>query len=195
MIIGNSVIVDIQLGNDMELVKWDAKCAKPICVSCLLVLDDKRTQNISIPYYKEMSEDDYKCAVQGTFFSLIQQGFKFYAINGDFLTNVLRGFFCLEITIIDIRKGLKGKGTGRDDLYRLLQAKLGVHHLYDSIDSSKDVHLYYEDYHNGDEFKINLIMQHSLISLQKCFYIMSQIDYIKQFFEIGKEGFVTKLKS
>jgi hypothetical protein len=187
MIKNNSVIIDVQIANDMKVLNWDAKQAQVVCISAIVVVENKRVQTISLPSYNELDEFQYKQVVMQTFVNLLQQGYRFYALNCEFIQQLFRHLFDLEIVVLDIRQGMKGKGSGKDDLYRILCDKIDCDHYDDFFDFD----CYKEHQYENSMLEI---VDYSIKNVNKCFHIFSNIEYLKAQFELNKDGFIIKRK-
>jgi hypothetical protein len=189
--IRNAIMLDAQIATDMPSVGWDTAKAKVVCVTAMKIISGYRTSIHVMPRRKGITDEMYRECVSEMLMALEEPRMPYAAFAAGFYTKLLNSQFGLHKAVLEVKEGLKGKGTSRKDLFKMLEDN-GISPLHEPLDEDPkqliDAWQRYEDREN--EILLQMIIDQSIANLQKNHYINQHIDYLKTLFILDKDGFV-----
>ena len=193
----NEAIIDVEIGNQMEHgANWDNKKAEIICVGVLLMHDGKRDGIVHLIKLKEYTKEEYAQNIVRLFESLYKAEYKLWALNAIFEEEAIEANFGIRPQICEIRHGLHGNLSSKDNLYKYLQRTLGLKEIKDNLNGNTDlIPDFYKQYIQDDEyFYLQEILQHNTNCLLKEYHILKEIKTILKNAEVDKHGFIERFR-
>ena len=188
-------IVDIEIGNCMTRENWDNKKADIILIGALLCKDGEKQTIIQIPRFKDQSKEEYASIIKKLLDSLKKADYELYALNRMFEQEAIESYTGQAYTFNEVKGTFKGTLSSKDSLYGFLQKRLSLATIYDIFGGdAKVIPDYYQLYLSSGEYKfLQDIISHNLNCLLKEYYILKNIQFLKDNVEADEKGYITKL--
>ena len=188
-------IVDIEIGNCMTRENWDNKKADIILIGALLCKDGEKQTIIQIPRFKDQSKEEYASIIKKLLDSLKKADYELYALNRMFEQEAIESYIGQAYTFNEVKGTFKGTLSSKDSLYGFLQKRLSLATIYDIFGGdAKVIPDYYQLYLSSGEYKfLQDIISHNLNCLLKEYYILKNIQFLKDNVEADEKGYITKL--
>jgi hypothetical protein len=127
--------------------------------------------------------------------SLKKADYELFALNRMFEQEAIESYTGQAYTFNEVKGTFKGTLSSKDSLYGFLQKRLSLATIYDIFSGdAKVIPDYYQLYLSSGEYKfLQDIISHNLNCLLKEYYILKNIQFLKDNVEADKSGYITKL--